>query len=434
VDWRKTMSEISIELIKPSPYQPRMTFNLEDIKGSIMRDGISVPLTVRKVGDFYELIDGERRLRVAKEIGLKTVPITINNVSDEVARRLVWKVNTLRKDYTPKEKAYYFKKLQESGMSLRAIGRECDYAYHTVLAYLNVFKLPDNYQEMVWHGEIPLGAIQILESLFNGELYISPELNPQLFYHLDKSAKEKHYGQKEIGEALKPYLAKRRKEQIEAAKKVVEKLDLIVKSPETADELEKASKALKREAKRKRESKKTPEQKAEELEAKKIKKEQREKQRQIREQQRQEQITKIAEKKAKEIKVEEVKEQLLHNDLFLKEASEKHKQREAQKLFENVTGSKEPLDHNQGEVLLRQIEDVFYKVRGWGVPMMVVMGVERWRKAFPWIRAINKWSSFLLLLKPEFPVDMQPNKPQFKDIDIDESKIVEADYKIIGGV
>jgi len=65
--------DIPVEQIKPSPYQPRMTFDLEDIKGSIMRDGILVTLTVRKKDGFYELVDGERRLRVVKELGYETV-------------------------------------------------------------------------------------------------------------------------------------------------------------------------------------------------------------------------------------------------------------------------------------------------------------------------------------------------------------------------
>jgi len=53
--------DIPVDQIKPSPYQPRLTFDLEDIKGSIMRDGILVALTVRKNDAYYELVDGERR-------------------------------------------------------------------------------------------------------------------------------------------------------------------------------------------------------------------------------------------------------------------------------------------------------------------------------------------------------------------------------------
>lgn len=257
--------EIPVDQIKPSPYQPRMSFNLEDIRGSIQRDGILVPLTVRKRDENYELIDGERRTRLAKELGYKTVPVTVINVDDDTARRMVWKVNTLRQDYSPKEKAYYFKKLQDSyGMSLRGIARECDADPKTVLAYLNVFKLPDDYQQMVWGEVIPIRNILAAETLFNGVERSTPEVNPQLFEILDRSAKEKHFGAEQIQEALKPYLAKLRAEQVEKAKAVIAKIEPKVKAPETPEEFEEAAKALRLEANRR----KTPKQIREEKQKK----------------------------------------------------------------------------------------------------------------------------------------------------------------------
>ena len=162
--------EIPVNQLKPSPYQPRITFNLEDIKGSVQQDGILVPLTVRKKDGYYELVDGERRTRLAKELGLKTVPVTVIDVDDDIARRMVWKVNTLRQDYTPKEKSCYFKKLQEPplSMSLSGMARETDMGTNDVKAYLNVLKLPENYQEMVWDRTIPIRNIRELDQLFNG--------------------------------------------------------------------------------------------------------------------------------------------------------------------------------------------------------------------------------------------------------------------------
>jgi ParB family chromosome partitioning protein len=167
--------DIPIDKIKPSPFQPRLTFDLEDIKGSIIRDGILVSLTVRKKDGYYELVDGERRWRVAKELGYKTVPCDVIDIDDETARRMVWKVNTLRKDYEPKEKALFFKRMQEEyGMSIRGIAREYDQDPHTVIAYLNVFKLPKDYQQMIWDGVIAIGVIRELEQLFNGVEYSTP--------------------------------------------------------------------------------------------------------------------------------------------------------------------------------------------------------------------------------------------------------------------
>lgn len=247
--------DVSVDQIKPSPYQPRLSFNLEDIRGSIQRDGILVPLTVREKDGYYELIDGERRVRLAKELGYKTVPCTVIDVDDDTARRMVWKVNTLRQEYSPKEKAYYFKKLQEKyGMSLRGIARECDYHPNAVLAHLNVFKLPQKYQGLIWDRGSPLtvGHIQELEPLFSGTVLIST-VTDRLDLIIDRKLTVH-----EFRDVLKPDLEKIRERRIEAAKEVVKEVASVPKEVklETPEDFEEAAKVLRREAKKR----KTPEQ------------------------------------------------------------------------------------------------------------------------------------------------------------------------------
>jgi len=245
--------EIPVDQIKPSPYQPRMTFNLEDIRGSIQRDGILVPLTVRKRDGDYELIDGERRTRLAKELGYKTVSVTVINVDDDTARRMVWKVNTLRQEYSPKEKAYYFKKLQdEYGMSLRGISRECDYGEQQVAAHLNVFKLPEKYQNLVWTGQLGISHIQELRPYFNGGA--SAEA---LIAKLDL-ALERKLTSMELRETIKPEIQEMEERRIEAAKEAMKKTALVPKEVklETPEDFEEAAKVLRKEAKRR----KTPKQ------------------------------------------------------------------------------------------------------------------------------------------------------------------------------
>lgn len=253
---------VPVDKIKPSPYQPRLAFELEDIRGSIQRDGILVPLTVRKKEGYYELIDGERRTRLAKELGYKTIPCTLIDVDDDTARRMVWKVNTLRQDYTPTEKAHHFRKLQEKyGMSLRGMAMEYGIDRHTIKAYLNTFRLPDDYQQMVWDRVIPIGVVKELEVLFNSGVYppserLAPEKAPEIFEILDRAVREKYFGQKEAQESIRPYLAKLRQEQVEKAKVAVERVEPEVRVPETPEELEEAARVLRREARRR----KTPEQ------------------------------------------------------------------------------------------------------------------------------------------------------------------------------
>ena len=254
--------DIPVDMIKPSPYQPRLLFDLDDIKGSIMRDGILVSLTVRKRDGYYELIDGERRWRVAKELGHETLTCDVIDIDDETARRMVWKVNTLRKDYDPKEKALFLKRMKEEyGMSFKRIAMEYDIDHRDVKAYLNVFKLPEEYQQMVWDRVIPIRNIRELDQLFNRVARATPEENPEIFEILDRSTKERHFGAEQIREAIKPYLGKLREEQIEKAKEALVEVKPEVKIPETPEELNRAAMALRREARRKREELLTAEEK-----------------------------------------------------------------------------------------------------------------------------------------------------------------------------
>lgn len=243
--------DVAIDLIKPSPYQPRLDFDLEDLKGSILKDGIASPLVVRQIDTGYELIDGERRTRLAKELGYETVPCQVIEADDEKAMRLVWRLNVERKDYTPKEKAYHFRNRQNEGMSLRAIGRLFGYGPSDVLMYVNVFKLPDDYQEAVWQGEIPIGNIRELESLFN-----VPHGTEKVIDWLDQ-----RLSSAELRKALSPTLARFKEQQIEKAQEAVGEIapEIMLETPE---DYERAAQALKAEARRKAEEAMTPEEKA----------------------------------------------------------------------------------------------------------------------------------------------------------------------------
>lgn len=250
--------EVLIDQIKPSPYQPRLAFDLEDIRGGVvkaLKENHLPNLVVRKVKDYYELIDGERRWRIAKQEGFKTVPCQIVDVDDETARRMIWRVNTARKEYTPKEKAHHFKKLQSMELSLRSIARECDQERHSVLAHLNTWRLTEYYQNLVWNSSLlSVGHIQELESYFDEEK--SGLINPPspIIDWLNQIIDHK-WTVLELREALKPEREKAEKRRIALAKDVVAP-EVKLESPE---DFERAAEALRKEAERR----KTPEQKAE---------------------------------------------------------------------------------------------------------------------------------------------------------------------------
>jgi ParB family chromosome partitioning protein len=108
--------QIDIDLIDPSPFQPRTRFaemGLEELAQSIRASGIIQPLVVRKIGSRYQLIAGERRWRAAQRAQLLRVPVVLREVSDEQALELTLVENIQREDLNPIEQARAFDRLME---------------------------------------------------------------------------------------------------------------------------------------------------------------------------------------------------------------------------------------------------------------------------------------------------------------------------------
>ena len=246
--------KVDIDLIKPSPYQPRLFFDVSELKEEIERDGLLSDLVVRKQGKAYELIDGERRLRALKKLRWKTAPIRVVKLNDRIVRRSVYKVNKIRENYTVEEEARYFKKLTDEGMTPWEISKEIGVDFHWVLAHLNVFKFPENTQKALWTGQISISHLVALESVIGRSIeealsIINEIINRKLTL---KETKKIIHKQKEKVEEMR----------IEAAKKVLTKVDPKVAKLKNAEDFDKAAKVLKKIAKKKREKALTPEKKA----------------------------------------------------------------------------------------------------------------------------------------------------------------------------
>lgn len=107
---------VDLDKLKAREDQPRKNFDddsLEELANSIKADGVIQPIVVRKVGDKYEIIAGERRFRASKLAGLEKVPIIVKNVSDRKARELALVENIQREDLNPIEEAISLKTLME---------------------------------------------------------------------------------------------------------------------------------------------------------------------------------------------------------------------------------------------------------------------------------------------------------------------------------
>ena len=106
--------EVDIDLIEPSPYQPRTTFReeaLDELARSIQASGIIQPLVLRPIGNRFQLIAGERRWRAAQRAGLKKVSSIVKDVPDELALEMTLVENIQREDLNAMERARAFERL-----------------------------------------------------------------------------------------------------------------------------------------------------------------------------------------------------------------------------------------------------------------------------------------------------------------------------------
>lgn len=153
--------EIDVDLIDPGSMQPRTRFDetsLERLAESVREHGIVQPILVRRKGERYELIAGERRWRAAQKAGLQRIPAVVKEVADSDLLEIALTENVQREDLNPIEEANAYKKLIEQvGLTQDALaarfGRDRSY----ITNYLRLLKLPSDIQELVETGRLSTG-------------------------------------------------------------------------------------------------------------------------------------------------------------------------------------------------------------------------------------------------------------------------------------
>ncbi|TCT12249.1 ParB family protein [Natranaerovirga pectinivora] len=140
------IKEIDINLISTNPNQPRQIFNdemIDDLMNSIKEYGIMQPLTVRKIDNKkFELIAGERRLRASKKLGLKKVPVIINQVDNKDSAVLALVENIQRENLNFIEEAYAYKRLiEEFNYTQQELAISMGKSQSTIANKLRILKL-----------------------------------------------------------------------------------------------------------------------------------------------------------------------------------------------------------------------------------------------------------------------------------------------------
>jgi ParB family chromosome partitioning protein len=168
-DHAGSRANLAIEQIQTNPYQPRKAFDEDEIhhlSDSIKSHGVLQPLVVRPVGDQFQLIAGERRLRAAQEAGLREVPVTIVNFDDQQVFEASLVENIQRADLNPIEKAQGFKDyLDRYGVTQEQLAGRLGMDRTSVSNLVNLLHLPDEVQTAVRQNQISLGHAKILKGL-----------------------------------------------------------------------------------------------------------------------------------------------------------------------------------------------------------------------------------------------------------------------------
>jgi ParB family chromosome partitioning protein len=153
--------QLDIDLIDPSPYQPRTRFReeaLDELARSIQASGIIQPLVVRSKGSRYELIAGERRWRAAQRAGLTKVTAIIRQVPDELALEMTLVENIQREDLNAIEAARAFERLMdEFDMTQESVAERTGKDRTTVANAVRLLKLEPMIQDWIEEGKLTAG-------------------------------------------------------------------------------------------------------------------------------------------------------------------------------------------------------------------------------------------------------------------------------------
>jgi len=166
--------QVDIDLIEPSPYQPRTRFReeaLDELARSIRASGIIQPLIVRPIGSRFQLIAGERRWRAAQRAGLTKAPVIVRQVADNLALEMTLVENIQREDLNAIEAARAFERLMaESQLTQEAVAERTGKDRATVANTIRLLKLESKIQDWIEEGKLTAGHGRALLAVPDSQL------------------------------------------------------------------------------------------------------------------------------------------------------------------------------------------------------------------------------------------------------------------------
>lgn len=198
--------DIDVKLITPNPYQPRKKFDqskLEELSQSIKEYGILTPILLRKIGDKYQIVAGERRFKAAQISKLKTVPAIIESFNDNQMMEIALIENIQREDLNVIEEARAFAGIQNSfKVTQEQLSKRLGKSRSYIANLLRLLTLPNNVQDMLAGDKLSMGHARTLIGLNNQEIeklakeIVVKKLNvreTETLVNLHKKGKDKAY-------------------------------------------------------------------------------------------------------------------------------------------------------------------------------------------------------------------------------------------------
>lgn len=157
----RVVIDVPIDQVAPNPNQPRAIFDadrLEELTLSIETHGVIQPIAVRKIGDSYEIIAGERRWRAAQRAGLATVPCLVQDVDDEHSLELALIENLQREDLSAVEAARGYRRLiSEYSMTQEKLAQMIGKSRSAIANTMRLLDLPPVILDSLANGQISEG-------------------------------------------------------------------------------------------------------------------------------------------------------------------------------------------------------------------------------------------------------------------------------------
>ena len=197
---------IRLSSIEPNPRQPRQDFDptaLEELAQSIRENGVITPITLRKTGDTYQIIAGERRWRASRLAGLTEIPAIVLDVDEDTAYALALIENLQREDLNPMEEAEGYRRLtQELGLTQEQAAQRVGRSRPAVANAMRLLTLPKSVAALLRDKQLSAGHARALLPLEREEVMLkaaqtileqqlSVRQTESLVKHLQKTPEDK---------------------------------------------------------------------------------------------------------------------------------------------------------------------------------------------------------------------------------------------------